>query len=122
MPSCAIDSMSLMLPVSRNNFIGPPLIANRRLRRSSLLLQSANLRLADDGVGERADPLDLDRHRVAGDERTDAGRRPGRDDVPGLERHDEGDELDQLIDREDQVRGVRGLAADAVDPALDAAR
>ena len=74
--------MSLMLPLSMNSFI--------RLRLLT-------------GLNELADTLDAHRDDVAICDRTDAGRRAGRNDVAWLERHDERDELDQVFDAEDQL-------------------
>src|SRR3954465_4788445 len=95
-------SMSLMWPVSMNNFIETSLALNR--------------------IGEFADAFDFHRDRVAGGERTDAFGGAGGDDVARLERHHEGDELDQVLDRKDQMSGARRLAPLAVDESFDAAR
>src|SRR5690349_22644346 len=102
MPMSHSFSISLMWPVSMNSFMESSLALNR--------------------IGEFADAFDLHRDRVAGGERTDAFGGAGRDDVAGLERHHEGDELDQVLDRKDQVSGAGRLAALAVDEAFDAAR
>ena len=96
----------------------------RPVRRQPLEVLELRHRVAhsaslDAGVAERADALHLDHHAVAGHERTDAGRRAGRDDVAGLQRAEAREPLDQLGHREDQLAGVRVLALLAVHPALD---
>ena len=94
-------SMSLMLPVSTKSFI-----------RDS----------ASTGLRKFADAFDGDRDHVAVRERPDAGRRAGGNDVARLERHDEGDVLDEVLDAEDQLRGGRRWRTCAVHPRLDRAR
>src|SRR5690348_3958355 len=102
MPMSHSFSISLMWPVSMNSFMESSLALNR--------------------IGEFADAFDFHRDRVAGGERTDAFGGAGGDDVAGLERHHEGDELDQVLDREDQVPRTRRLASLAVDESFDGAR
>src|SRR2546428_1884766 len=101
MPSAAIVSMSLMLPVSTNSFITTP----------------SDFRL--DGVHELADAFHPDRHGVAAGQRPDAGWRAGCDDVARLERHDERDEFDDVLDGKNQMRRRRRLPPFAVHPALN---
>src|SRR5262245_5218086 len=104
MPIAASVSMSLMFPVSTNNFmIAPPL----------LVLY---------GVGQLADAFHLHHHRVPGMQLADTRRRAGGDDVSGLERHHERDVLDQEVHREDELRRRGGLPLRAIDPRLDGAR
>src|SRR5712664_3550241 len=95
MPSAAMASMSLMLPVSTNSFIIIAFAFLRLLNQhhsfvslvSFVLTQRHKLRLVLDRIREFPDALDFDGHRVTGRQRPDAGRRAGGDDVPRLERH-----------------------------------
>src|SRR5262249_22381261 len=73
-------------------------------------------------IYELADTLDRDGDRVSWRNRSDAFGRAGGDDIARLERHHERDELDQVLDRENQVTRARRLAALSVDEAFDAAR
>ena len=75
------------------------------------------LRRRDHGIGERADAFDVNRDRVAGPDRPDAGRGAGGNDIARQQRHDGRDELDQLGNREDQLARARVLAQVAVDVA-----
>src|SRR5260221_2148113 len=101
MPMSTSFWMSAMLPESMNSFMSV---------------------LCFHGIGEFANALDLHGHRVPGRQRADALRRAGRNDVAGLERHHERDELNEEVDRKDQVPRVRRLTPIAVHPAFDAAR
>src|SRR2546425_7608037 len=104
MPSAAMASMSLMLPVSTNSFIIIAFTFLRLLNQHKghkgheegfpsriflcvlgvLCVDSApQLRLVLDRIREFPDALDFDGHRVTGRQRPDAGRRAGGDDVPG---------------------------------------
>src|SRR4051812_5361886 len=76
-----------------------------------------------DGVLDGAERLDLDADAVARGQAprrvhrlSDAGRRPGEDDVAGLQGAGLREERDDLGDAEDQVRRGRVLAQLAVDP------
>src|SRR3954463_4069080 len=71
MPSCAMASISLMLPVSTKIFMVELLLAIS-YRLSALRLH---------GIGQLADALDLDGDRIAVAQRADARRCAGRDDV-----------------------------------------
>src|SRR3954464_5871291 len=99
MPRSHSFSMSLMWPVSMNNFIETSLALNR--------------------IGEFADAFDFHRDRVAGGELTQAFGGAGGDDATRQERHHEGDEFDQVPDREDQMPGAGRWAARAVGESLD---
>src|SRR5687767_14971640 len=103
-PMAASVSISLMLPVSTKIFMTAP------------------CSFVFNGVFELADPLDLDRHHVAGDERADSRGCAGRDDVAGFERHHERDVFDQEVDRKNQLTRRRTLPPFAVDPSLDPVR
>src|SRR5256885_1973325 len=137
MPIAASVSMSLMLPESMNSFMPHlPVVPPPRQHKGHkghkgrfflcvlgvLGVDSAARLFVLYWIGELADAVDRDRHRVAGSERTDAFRRAGRNDVARLERHHEGDELDEMFDRKNQLRGGRGLPPLAVDPAFDGPR
>src|ERR1043166_1076467 len=101
MPRSVNFWMSAILPESMNSFM------------SILCLH---------GVAELADAFHVHRHRVAGGDRTDALWSAGRNDVAWLEGHDERDEFYEVLDRENQMGGTRGLPALAVHPRLDRAR
>src|SRR4051794_38665431 len=103
MPIAASVSMSLILPESMKSFMTTPL-------------------LGLNWIGELADAFDLDRDTIAAGQRADPFGRAGRDDVARLERHHERDELDQVLDRKNQVVGARPLPPLPVDPPFDAAR
>src|SRR6476646_8492167 len=100
MPMAASVSMSLMLPESMNSFMASPYLVFNR-------------------VGQFADAFDLDGDGIPRGQRPDPLGRAGRDDVAGFERHHERDELNQVIDRKDQVLRARPLAALPVDPSFD---
>src|SRR5947209_4039594 len=76
---------------------------------------------------DRSQTLDLDPHAVTfGEElrrvhvHPDAARRTGEDQISGAQRAGLGDELDQLLTTEDQVRGPAVLAELVVDPGAQA--
>jgi hypothetical protein len=73
-------------------------------------------------MGQIADPFDPYGHDIAGPDRADAGRRPGRDDVARQQRHHRGDEPHEMVHRKDQLARVRRLAPLAVDERLDGQR
>ncbi len=66
-------------------------------------------------VGQAAEVFDLDGDFVAVDQRADAGRRAGQDQVARDERHDRRDVGHQLAHREDHVAGGGHLAQLSVD-------
>src|SRR6185295_2316982 len=70
----------------------------------------------DDAECHRADALKLDFDLVAVPYRTDAGRRTGSDNVPGIERHHRSRHLDHAGNVEDEVAGVGVLLEFAVHP------
>src|SRR5262245_57074447 len=124
--SASIRSRAVSLPASRCRArrSTPPPSSARRSRSCSLsigfiIVSGARASRSDDGIGERAHAADLDHDTVAGHERTDPRRGAGRQDVAGLERHEAGHVLYQGRDREDELIGVRVLAAVAVHPAFD---
>ena len=70
----------------------------------------------DDGIRDRLEPLDLDRHLVARPqeslripEHADAGGRPREDEVARLERRGLRHIGDHVVDPEDEIRGRRVL-------------
>src|SRR3954453_4165443 len=78
---------------------------------------------AGDVMLDRPELLDLDPHAVAGRQEArrvechpDPGRRAGQDQVPGLEGDRLREEAHQVLDAEDEVRGVGVLAQLVVDP------
>ena len=99
--------MSLMLPVSTNSFMDPTPHIERSIQASA----SAT------GLVSSPTPSTFTVTTSPAFERADARRRAGRDDIARLERHHERDELDQMLDPKDQLRGRRGLPPLAVDPA-----
>src|SRR4030095_5745301 len=103
MPMAASASTSCTLPVSTNSFICPP-----------------HPSVIHNGVTQRSDALHLYHDPVAGFQRSHARRRACRDDVTGVQRHDERCELDELIDAENQLLRARRLSSLAVDPTFDA--
>src|SRR5436309_3257386 len=95
-----------------------PAAPARRPRRRAL----ADASSADDAVLLHAEPRDTHLDDVAGLEVArrlhpvgDTGRRAGRDDVAGSERHEAAHVGDELADREDHVGGAAALASVAVD-------
>ena len=78
------------------------------------------------GIGERADPLDLDRHRITGTEedrrgvgKADAVRRAGEDHRAGAEHARRREKFDQRRHVEDHVVGVPILHHPAVEDGAD---
>src|SRR5438067_11577950 len=76
----------------------------------------------DEALGLLAEPFDRQPHRVAWPEEfrrleagADAGRRPGRDHVARIERHEMADIADDVVDPEDQIGGVAVLPPLAID-------
>ena len=70
-------------------------------------------------VGYATDAFDLDFDDIAGDQRPDASRRSGRNEVPWLQCHDARDVGEEGWDREDHLAAVPPLSLDAVHPGDD---
>src|SRR4051794_34324711 len=79
-------------------------------------------RLASDDRGlDGTDALDLAFEHIARDDRADARRRAGHDQIAGLERHELAEIGDSFADGPDLVAEIAGLAHFAVDLERDGA-
>src|SRR5690349_20403326 len=65
-------------------------------------------------IAQHPDALDADLDSIAGDERADARRRAGGDEIAGLESHHAGNPADNDVGRKKHQRSAAGLANRAV--------
>src|SRR5262245_35712998 len=70
---------------------------------------TASLRPGDNRIGKRSDTLDVNGHRITRSNRADARWCSGRDDVARQQRHDRGDEFNQVGNRENLFARPRVL-------------